>query len=157
MRPENGSPRSRAKEKTTRELCAMRNARLTRAMIATRIVRPRAPLAEPVAFSKIAMRGTPVEVLATSSILPMQNIAAIRKTKPVKAPIQTDQIMALGAVLRASWSSSIERGQLSDLSELGGFYLSYAQSLRNGQCNVLGDMEPLTIVSSHAERSLEYT
>ena len=102
MRPENGSPRSLANEKMTLELCAIRNARLTRAMIVIRIVKPSAPPTDPVASWKMAIKGTPVDVFDTASRFPIQNIAATRKAKPVIVPIHTDQMIAFGAVFRAS-------------------------------------------------------
>ena len=106
MIPESGSPRSLAKEKTILELWAIRNTKLIKAITVIKIVKPRAPPIDPVACWKIAIKGTPVEVFATCSRLPMQNMAAMRKAKPVTAPIQTDQMIALGAVCCASWSSS---------------------------------------------------
>lgn len=46
-------------------------------------------------------------VLATASMSPTQKQMAIRKMKPVIAPIYTESTMARGASLEASLSSSV--------------------------------------------------
>lgn len=53
------------------------------------------------------MMGTPVADKAVLSMSDMQKQQAIRKMKPVIAPIQTDMIIALGASFLASFISSV--------------------------------------------------
>jgi len=60
-----------------------------------------------VADSKIWKMGTPVGVDAAASISTMQKQTATRKKNPVIAPIQTAQMIALGASFRASFISSV--------------------------------------------------
>lgn len=55
----------------------------------------------------MAMRGTPVDEEAVSSMLPMQKQREMRKMKPVMKPRKTDMTMARGACLRASLISSV--------------------------------------------------
>lgn len=104
---EKGSPLSRANEKTTRELCAKRKAKLTRAMMVMQRVRARAAAREFVPSYRIWMSGTPVAVVAAAFMSVMQKQIAMRKMKPVTAPIQTAQMMAFGASFLAFASSSV--------------------------------------------------
>lgn len=85
----------------------MRKHRLTSAMMVIKTVRPIAPPTDPVACWKMAMRGTPVAVVSIASRLRMQKNAAMRKMKPEKAPIQTDQMIARGASFLALRISSV--------------------------------------------------
>lgn len=71
-----------------------------------------------VADWNIAKMGAPVGEEAASSMLSIQKQATMRNMKPVTAPIQTAQMIALGASLRASFISSVMCAVASGNSQL---------------------------------------
>lgn len=79
----------------------------TIAMIAIIDDKVDAPATLPVELNMISITGTPVGVPAVASRSPMQKQSAINQTNPVKKPIYTDMIIALGACFRAFLISSV--------------------------------------------------
>lgn len=104
---ENGNPLSRAKANKLRLPSANKAFAHPKSMTTMRLARTHAAALELVESKKIWISGTRVGVSATVLMFPIQKQTDRRNIKPVMAPIQTLQTIALGACLLASFISSV--------------------------------------------------